>query len=268
MTHTANSVYAVEKAEATRNFWWQVYWRTPGFQTGTTLAVEYPNAFIQEDYFVWGPANLIYANQPQNGQRVRVPIQATVLNSENIKKIMLKRGQDEQIRRGIRVLTDYRNILVITQSASNTCLRILDGQMPELSEKDSADIMLIAPHSQIDLAQTNATQPPPHPFMGSEPPRAWCYYYQKASLARQEKDWHKVINIYAQAEKAGDSPSDKIEWFPLMQAYVKLGQAEKLNYFAEIIPGSPLVRRQACLNLSASTSDPQMQAHIQKLFCE
>jgi hypothetical protein len=268
MTHTANSVSAVEKAEATRNFWWQVYWRASGFQPETTLAVDYPNTVIQEDYFVWGPANLIYANQPQSGQRVRVPIQATVINADNIKKIVLRRGQDEQMRRGIRVLTDYRNILVVTQAATNTCARILDGQMPELSEKDSTDIMLIAPNSQIDFVLIDQNQPPPHIFMGAEPPHTWCYYYQKASLARQQKDWHKVIDIYAQAEKAGYSPSDKIEWFPLMQAYVTLGQAENLNYFAEIIPGSPLVRRQACINLTASTSDPQMQAHVHKLFCE
>ncbi len=43
MTHYANSVVAVQEAAATRNFWWQVAWRIPSLQPGTTLVADYPD---------------------------------------------------------------------------------------------------------------------------------------------------------------------------------------------------------------------------------
>lgn len=70
MTHYANSVVAVQEAAATRNFWWQVAWRIPGLQPGTTLVADYPNISIQEDYFIWGPrqSNLL-PRTPKAGWR-------------------------------------------------------------------------------------------------------------------------------------------------------------------------------------------------------
>ena len=46
--------------ENQKTVWWQLWWRAPGLQDGTTLLVSMPEEAFFEDYEMWGPANLIY----------------------------------------------------------------------------------------------------------------------------------------------------------------------------------------------------------------
>lgn len=269
MTHYANATIAVSEAQATRNFWWQVAWRIPGLKSGISLAADYPSIAIQEDYFVWGPANQIYYPIKQSGDQVNVPLSAIVLNSENARLISVGRGQNAQYRRGNATLADYRNVLVITQPASSACVRIIDGMQPELSENDRAEIMLIAPASRTDgILLDSPPHTPPASFFAGEPTHGWCYYYQKASLARQQGDWQGVAALGEKALAEGYYPADKIEWLPFMQAYTMLGQKEKLRRFVSIMGESPFIQKQACSILSASAKNAEMLATIQESFCK
>lgn len=271
MTHYANSVVAVQEAAATRNFWWQVAWRIPDLQPGTTLVADYPNISIQEDYFIWGPANQIYFPDPQSqtGAQVNVPLPALVLNTETLPKLSLRRGQTEQVRRGIYTLVDYRRVLILTQPAANACVRVIDGNSPEFSQNDRLEIRLVASASRLDGILFNAAKPqPPAAYFGPEPPHDWCYYYQEASLARQTGDWEKVIRLGEQALAEGHYPSDKIEWLPFMQAHAVLGQNEKLRRFVSIMAESPYIQNQACAILSASATDPATLNYVKESFCK
>ncbi len=271
MTHSANSVIAAQEAAATRNFWWQVAWRIPGLQPGTTLVADYPNISIQEDYFIWGPANQIYFPEPQNqgGEQVNVPLPALVLNAETLPKLSLRRGQTEQVRRGIYTLVDYRRALFLTQPAANACVRVMDGDSPEFSQNDRLEIRLTASASRLDSIVLNvAGHQPPAAYFGPEPPHGWCYYYQKADLARQQGDWEKVIQLGEKALAEGYYPSDKIEWMPFMQAYATLGQPQNLRRFVSILAESPYIQSQACAILSASATDPATLAYIKESFCK
>lgn len=271
MTHYANSVVAVQEAAATRNFWWQVAWRIPNLQPGTTLVADYPNISIQEDYFIWGPVNQIYFSEPQNqaGEQVNVPLPALVLNAETLPKLDLRRGQAEQVRRGIYTLADYRRVLILTQPAANACVRVIDGNSLEFSQNDRLEIRLVASASRLDGVLIDAAKPqPPAAYFGPEPPHDWCYYYQKAALARQTGDWEKVIRFGEQALAEGHYPADKIEWLPFMQAHAALGQKEKLRRFVSIMAESPYIQSQACVILSASATDPATLTYIKESFCK
>jgi len=35
----------------------------------------------------------------------------------------------------------------------------------------------------------------PEDIFGKEPPHTWCYYYEKAELARQAGDWEQVAKL-------------------------------------------------------------------------
>jgi hypothetical protein len=269
MVHQANALEAAHSAESTQNFWWQVAWRVPDMEPGTTLLASYPNIPISEDYIIWGPANQIYAPEPQGGTQVNVPFPALVLDGQTLIKVQVGRGEEERLRRGIFTNTDYRKVLILTQPTSNTCMRALDGHLPELSENDRLEIRLVASSSRLDGILPSANpHTPPTSYFGPEPPHTWCYYYQKASLARQLEDWETVAQLGEQALNAGFYPSDKIEWLPFMQAYVKLGQPEKLQGFISIMGESRFTKQQACAILSASTDEPEMQEYIQNAYCQ
>ena len=269
LTHYSNAVQAVQETRNRQDFWWQVSWRVPAIKTGTTLVADYPVGAIQEDYFVWGPANLIYQPQQQNQIPIEIKIPAAVLTDDTVLQILRGKGTETQLRRGNDVVRDFGNILVLTQASPGSCVRVIDGNSPELSEKDQQRIMLVASKSKIENVVVNEKSPiPPSGLFGFEPAHGWCYYYQKAALARQAGDWKSVAALGEKALAGGFYPSDKIEWMPFLQAYVSLGQKEKLHRFVSIMGENPFIQKQVCLTLSASTSDPAMLALIQESFCK
>ena len=80
------------------------------------------------------------------------------------------------------------------------------------------------PLSDPGLIRTGADpRPPPPELFGNEPPHNWCYYYEKAELARQNEDWAGIVDLGAQASARGLSPGDALEWLPFIEAYVRTG---------------------------------------------
>jgi hypothetical protein len=242
----------------------------PGFDTPTTLLADYPASAIQEDYFIWGPANLIYSPEKQSGAEVIVPINALVLNQENMLKVLVGKGAVTQVRRGNVTSADLNNVLVLTQSAANACVRVLDGEAPELSEGDRPEIALVATASKISTISLDDVKEVivPQSFLGAEPQHGWCFTYQKASLARQHGDWQKVIDLYEKSLGEGYYPSDKVEWLPLLQAYATLGKTEKLKPYVSILAESPYIQKQACTQLVTAAKDPSDKEWIGTAFCK
>ena len=274
-THYGNSVRVANETESINDFWWQVAWRAPNIKPGTTLSVSYPVAAIQEDYFIWGPANHIYYPAPQSGIPIDVELSALVLNEDSVSRIMAGRGAESFLRRGgILIVNDYGNVLVMTQANENSCVRILDGNAPELSLYEQYRIMLIAPSSKLENVIVDGNLPtPPALIFGNEPPHEWCYYYQKADLARQQGDWQRVAELGNEAEKLGLHPNDQIELMPFLQAYAILGDQKQVKGISTRINTESFYRQQACANLNALsdfgiTLSPETQMNVDKLFCK
>lgn len=273
MTHHANSVKAASDTEVIRNFWWQVVWRAPAIQQGATLVVEYPGVGVQEDYFVWGPANLIYYPEKQQQAPIEIKLPAAVLTKKAVQSIMTGKGAESQERRGNIVTRDYGNILYMVQSTPTSCVRLMDGRAPDLSSRDDYRTLVVAPHSRIENVIVDAAPPaPPELVFGVEPPHGWCYYYQKASLARQQGNWEAIPALHKEALQQNYYPNDSAEWLPFLQAYTALGDMDKLREFKPIILDDPFLAMQTCRVLTAMSEthpiDPDIQSYIQNSFCE
>jgi hypothetical protein len=268
-THYANAANAVLETQAMRNFWWQVSWRAPQIEKGTTLVASYPVGAIQEDYFVWGPADLIYYPEKSAATPVPISLGAAVLTDQNVLQILTGKGVENQVRRGIETPRDYGNVLILTQATSDGCVRILDGAQPELSSYDSQRVMLIASRSQIrDLSTEANFNLPPEAVFGPGPAHGWCYYYEKASLARQQGDWAQVARLGDEALAKGYYPADGIEWLPFLQAYVVVGDRDKLHSRASIMSADPFLKQQTCRILTVAARDNEMRNFVQSTFCD
>ena len=275
MVQYGNTVKAASETEFVKDFWWQVAWRAPQIKAGTTLAVSYSDAAIQEDYFIWGPANHIYYPDARHTNPVTVDLSAVVLNKESATRIAAGLGENSFYRRGdVLIVNDFNNVLVLTQSDGNACMRILDGHAPELSVLDEERVMLVAPSSKIeDIVVTGTAPIPPAAIFGNEPAHDWCYYYQKAALARQQGDWQKVAQLGNEAQKLGLHPNDQIEWMPFLQAYAILGDQKQVKGISTRINTEPYYRYQACkdfdtLTKAGNSLSPAMQTSISELFCK
>jgi hypothetical protein len=273
LTHYANAVHAVEETENIRNFWWQVTWRAPDIKPETTLVASYPVGAIQEDYFIWGPANLIYYPEKQNVIPIKIKLPAAVLSDEVVLQIIAEKGEETPLRRGNELTRDFGNILVMTRASENSCIRLIDGNKAELSTFDPHRIMLIASHSQIDnvITQQYTAVPPPSIF-GDEPQHDWCFYYQKADLARQRGDWKEVARLGDEAQKLGLHPNDQIELMPFLQAYAFLGDQKQVKGISTRINTEIFYRYQACILLSNMGEygyplSSEIQNLVEVLFC-
>lgn len=272
LTHYANAVNLAKEADAVRNFWWQVAWRIPQMRPGTTLAASFP-ASIQEDYFLWGAANLIYYPGPQTVQPIEAPIGAVLLTPENITRILAGKGMDEPDRRNTHVVMDYGNMLILAQAEAGSCVRVLDGDQPELSANDDPRIMLVASQSKIDNVIPEGPLPVPlEAVFGSEPEHGWCWYYQQAALARQRGEWGLVAALGDGALEKGYYPADRVEWMPFMQAYAILGRGKDLKKLSSILGADPFLEQQACAILTKMAEDgllmPEMENQAMEWYCE
>ena len=109
---------------------------------------------------------------------------------------------------------------------------------------------------------------PPEIAFGPEPAHGWCYYYQKADLARQQGNWNQVLEIGQQAFDQGLSPTDPIEWMPFLQAYAQTGNVDRLKELAPTISADPFITQQVCRILgSAFGTTPQVIETIDSLYC-
>ena len=250
LTHFANNQKAVQITDATRGFWWQVYWRAPQIAPHTTLIANYAVGATEEDYFVWGPANLIYYLEGTKEKYVQPGIYAAVLNRDTVTNVLVGKGQEFDNRRTIRTYKNYRNILILTQPTASSCVHVLDGGGPEYSTDENASIQIIGPYSNLDYVLTDETVPaPPSIVFGPEPEHDWCYYYQKATLARQRGDWDAILSLGEEASRKDLAPLDLIEWMPFLQAYAITGDIHHLVELAPVIASNPFITLQACQNL-------------------
>jgi hypothetical protein len=74
------------------------------------------------------------------------------------------------------------------------------------------------------LPQTQSHLPE---IYGPEPEQGWCYYFQKADLARQIGDWERVAQLGDAAFKLDDHPNNPVERFVFIEGYAHVGDWER-----------------------------------------
>ncbi len=273
LTHYGNTIRYVDETQATRNFWWQVAWRAPQIEEGVTLLAMYPNSPLSEDYFIWGPANLIYYPEKQSNNPVVVKLPAAVLDGNTVTQVTTNGGVETPLRRGNYLERDFGNVLVMVQSNPNSCVRFINGASPELNAFDDGRVMMVAPYSKLDEVATDGEMPsvPEHVF-GSEPERGWCFYYQQADLARQRGEWDAVTTLLDEALNKGYYPNDPLEWIPFMQAYAVQGNVEEIREMTKLIVLDKYLRLQVCNNMKYlaenETLSSEVNEFITKKICE
>lgn len=267
LTHFHNSARAAAETAAMKNFWWQVSWRVPAFQPEATLIANYPITAVGEDYFVWGPANLLYYPASTSDEKIKPLLYAVVLTQGNLLDI-LKGGQRQTIeRRGITTYPDLANILILSQPTLSSCVHVIDGKFPVVSTNERPDIVSASSHSNISLVDLNAQESvPPASIFGSEPERGWCFYFQKASLASQREDWQVVADLGNEAWKKDFRPLDKSEWLVFLDAYARLNQLENVTKITKDFKQDDFQTFLFCQNLKNRVDYSSLTAEMQNLL--
>jgi len=126
---------------------------------------------------------------------------------------------------------DLKDAIIILAPAASHCLWVLDS----LDLRNPYVVSALRPlvhFSNVERILPSEPTPYYERIWGMPPPQDWCYFYQRAGFARQQKDWSTVIRLYEQAQEKGFAPRHPVEYAPFIEAYAaraQWGQAERLT---------------------------------------
>jgi hypothetical protein len=272
-THVALAIHTNIEEAAINELWWQVSWRVPQIREGTSLLVNYKVPTSDKAINISFPAELIYFPTPKTEIPIHYKLAEITDWDPEINKIIAGgMGGTRQYRAFVQTV-NYDQVMVITQPQLSSCVHVMTKDWEQFSLADSSRFVQAGPYSdpQNILLDQPARVPPSNVF-GPEPPHNWCYYYQQAELALQQKDWTKIIQLQHEAEKLGYRPGDIVEWMPFILADAYVGDEDTVQGLSTIIRGQPFIKQQVCHNFSNAEKmgivyKPNIIELTQELFC-
>ncbi|MEJ5224690.1 MAG: hypothetical protein WHV44_09565, partial [Anaerolineales bacterium] len=260
--------------ELQSNFFWQFTWRAPELRPGT-LIVSYESPFtFYTDNSLTAPFNWIYA--PENTTpRMDVMYYYLTVRLPQGRPLTQPAQPIEQDYLAAAFSGSTSHMLVIDFSPP-ACLRVYDPAadlgIPMLPG-DLRDVQPLSNLEQIVTAPPVAAVPAPEYIFGPEPPHNWCYYYQKADLARQMGDWAEVARLGDLAFALDDNPNEASERVVFIEGYARVGRwDEALMLTRQARAITPLMQPMLCAaweRIAASGGDPAVTASIRaELDCQ
>lgn len=250
MSQFNNNNYFRNAWNTEMDLWWQMSWRAPDLQPNTVLMLSVPTRsyFPSDEHEIWTAAGLIYA--PEVKQPSIFGIRLTETTAD---ELMYDRDYLYEVEMSLKFNVDYDQSLVISVPGETSCLRIIDSTRPDEVPRDApAMINWVTPRSDINRIITDAPPPVLRPsIFGEEPAHTWCYYFQKAELARQQGDIAQVVALGDEAQTRGFQPLDASEWMPFIQGYAAVGRCDEvLALAAQVVEEIPYleaaVRPEGC----------------------
>ena len=215
----ANTLRRVHEAQG--YFFRQLTWRIPGLIPGTLLLTDKFPIIYTSDTSLTAPLNWIYVQKPPYSmQYAFFELESRLGNiiPELKPNIPISYGY-----RATRLSSSTSNVVVFNYSPPG-CLQVIDpnldlsSTLPELV----VDAIHLSNLDQIVLADSPVQIP--IELFGSEPEPDWCFYYEKADLARQTGNWDIVVDLGEKAFKKGYYPEKPVELLPFIESYIHTDQ--------------------------------------------
>jgi hypothetical protein len=205
-----------------QNLFRQMTERVPGLEQGTILlANDFPVTYYSDNSLT-GPLNWIYS--PPGKMNVilyfaSIRVGKTLPSAEP--------GQPHELYYvGPTFYGNTTNILVVNYQPPG-CFRVIDPEVEENNRLLPPALRDVARYSNQSVILFEKQNQLPGPFYRGEALLNWCHYFEQAELARQMKDWERVVEIGETAFALNDTPNDPLERFVFIEGYAHVGEWEK-----------------------------------------
>jgi hypothetical protein len=125
--------------------------------------------------------------------------------------------------RNLRFRGNTSAAIAIVHQGAERCLQVLDSVYADQPFYSTGQEQLVSISNVSRIVDDPASAPPPGDVFGQEPPRSWCYFFQKADLARQLGDWDEVLRLESEASAAGYAAGFGPELIPFVEAHAQRG---------------------------------------------
>ena len=211
--------------QAQKNLFWQMTWRAPGLKPNTLVLMNEELSFYA-DNSLSAPLNWIYAPNANANEIGYVLFYPT--NRMNSSLPTLQKDVPIQYDYIAGRFNGNTSQAVAFYYEPPACLRLLEPDLDFdnhfiLDESLMREASALSNRAQI-LDSSNAVMPG---IYGPEPEHGWCYYFEKADLARQMGKWDEVVSLGDQALKLNDHPNNPLERFVFIEGYAHTGDWDR-----------------------------------------
>jgi hypothetical protein len=250
--------------QSQKNFFWQLAWRAPALKPGTMLLTdELPLQYVA-DLQLSAPLNLLYDPNASSFSRIVVYVKNR-LGGPLLPKLAANLPVESRYRT-VEFKSNTSNIVMV-YAPSDGCLQLLD---PRYMSQDTFSSLPQSLTTNIQLSNVdqieNQPQAKPSQYFGSEPAHSWCYYFEKADLARQFDGWEQVTKIYRSATSAGYTALLPSENLVFVEAFARLGDVQQAGKLSDstIAQDHKLCKALVDVWERATQASPEISAEAQK----
>lgn len=240
------NTYMLEWLDQER-FLWQLSWRMPSIKPGTAiLGDEFPYPYT-DDQATSAVINFMYGSDEDGPKLPYGFFELSESIHDEIPAIMKDLPIKEKYG-PIRFNGSTSQAIVVYYS-SEECLRVLspaDHDLGQVYPGSLSEAVILSDPDNILRQESETAQILPKWF-GPLENKGWCYYYEKAELARQFEDWQKIVNLGEDAFGFGIKYFSTEELFPFIEGYAVSGDilvAQELT--DEVLAASRTFRPQLC----------------------
>ncbi|MGE5249799.1 MAG: hypothetical protein ACM3QS_06240, partial [Bacteroidota bacterium] len=248
-----------------KNLFWQMTWRAPGLEPNTLVLLNEGALKFYADNSLSAALNWIYA--PDLKATGVIPYLLFYPTNR-------LEGGLPALDFGVNVNYDYLAGRFTGSTARvvsfyfkpPSCLRLLDPVI-DYDNRLIPDQYLMRQAAGLSspewiMPEQSAKMPAVY---APEPAHGWCYYFERADLARQVHDWRQAADLGEKAFALDDYPNDPSERFVFIEAYAHTGDWTKaVNYSVQshrVSPGyvDPLLCR-LWMRIQAQTPESSEKA--------
>jgi hypothetical protein len=187
--HFENEMSYKRDWEDMKDMFWQMSWRMPELKSGTTILGSDIGLDYYSDNSLTAPLNLMYAPDSKSHALDYVFYYSEVRVGTRLYSL----DKDQKIHQPYRSFsfTGSTNQVVAVKYNSPACLQVMDRvyansiSLPNLSDMQVKELRL----TDLSLIEPDPANQPLAAIFDSEPAVDWCYYFEKADLARQLGDY-------------------------------------------------------------------------------
>lgn len=181
------------------DFFRQLTWRAPAIEENTVLlTAELPFVYFSDNSLT-APLNWIYAPEFNSREMPYLLYAAEARHEQSL----------EDFEPGLEIHQPYRatefngstSQAIVLYYTPPGCLKVVDPATDKKTPQKPKFISDMMPLSRPDLILPDTKQPAnlPGSIFGDAPEDVWCYYFERAELARQAGEWQQVATLGDQA---------------------------------------------------------------------
>ncbi len=222
LTNEKDFAYSWEKQE---RFAQQLIWRAPKIEADAALVTDEEILGYMGGYSV--AYSIITTYQPGDVQTPPYWYFPFYYTNPNVKDFLAGVPLEDS-----KLTMDFKGnsnkmILFTFNPEMQRCLWVLSPEDTNL-RLVSTDMRQLSAGSDINLIQQGEGNPPERIY-GKQNTETWCYYFEKADLARQFNQWDEIVRLWEESQAIGERADNGFEIIPFIEGYGHLEDWEQVK---------------------------------------